>query len=244
MEKKSPFLSFLELLVFLLFLLPASDRLCAATIELGIGSETISIAVEKNNLPDSVLNDTTPPPAVPAALPQNTVAPAVDSDSELKKDFPHIYTSPKDLRQLSPRPNATLQKVLQEQSSAGGQSLTGKGEKELVAVADGEVSLEVYLFTYRNAEIIVRLYDEEGDEIRFSGQSLLEWSRVNDFSYAPVKYKGVTDSSSMYEETSGNYSPVRGISYKLDIKKGQKLVLSISGGAEDSSYVRTSGSVF
>jgi hypothetical protein len=244
MERKSPSISCREVLLLLLAILLMNCQAHAAKIYLGIGSEATSISVEKSNPPDSVLNETSSGQTVPAALSGTTVSPPADTDAGLAQSYPHLFASPKAVKQLSSKLSATVQKVLQSNVSSQEQTLTGKGEKELIALADGEVALAAYLYTYRNASIVARLYDEEGNEIRFAGQPLLSWVRANDTSYAPIQFKGQTDASSMFEESSGNYSPVKGISYKFNIRKGQKLVLSISGAAEDDSYVRAEGAVF
>ncbi len=244
MEKKSALTSSLSLLLVLHASLMLSPILEAAQIEIGIASEVTSFTVEQLNAPGTGTPQPSSEQTTPVAVPGTTVAPVSEPTEELSQRKPHIFTRPQAVEPLNPRPNATVEQVLQTQGTSQTQTLSGKGSKELVALADGEVSLEVYLYTYSPADIVVRLYDEDGNEIRFDGQPLLSWRRVDGSSYAPVKFKGAVDSSSMFEESTGDYSPTPGISYKVDVKRGQKIVLTTSGGAEPRSYVKATGAVF
>lgn len=244
MEKKSVSISFLSLLLMLPASLMPSQKLEAAQIEIGIASSVTSFTVEQLNASGTGTLQSSSEQTIPAAVPGTTVAPVSEPVDELSQRVPHIFTRPQVVETLNTRPNATVGQVLQTQGAPQTQTLSGKGSKELVALADGEVSLEVYLYTYSPADIVVRLYDADGNEIRFDGQPLLSWRRVDGSSYAPVNFKGVVDSASMFEESPGDYSPTPGISYKVDLKKGQKIVLTTSGGAEPRSYVKATGTVF
>lgn len=244
MEKKSASISSLSLLLLLHASLLPLPALKAAQIEIGIDSAITTFTVEQLNASGTSTEQPISEQTTPAAVPGTTVAPVIEPADELSQRNPHIFTRPQAVESVSTRPNATVEQVLQTQGTPQTQTLSGKGSKELVALADGEVSLEVYLYTYSPADIVVRLYDEDGNEIRFDGQPLLSWRRVDGSSYAPVSFKGAVDSSSMFEESPGDYSPTPGISYKIDVKKGQKVVLTTSGGAEPRSYVKATSTVF
>jgi hypothetical protein len=218
--------------------------LSAATIEIGIDSTVTSYTVERLNASGSNSVAPASEPTMPPEVSNSTTAPVSEPTDELLRRHPHIFTRPQVVENLSSMPNATVERVLQPAGALQTQTLSGKGSKELVALDDGEVSLEVYLYTYEPADIVVRLYDEEGNEVLFNGQPLLTWRRADDSSFAPVKFKGESDMNSMYEESPGNYSPTRGIDYKFAIGKGQKLVLSTGGAAEPRSFVKATSSVF
>jgi len=242
MAKQLPLISFLNYCLLLLLLMPG--LLPAATIEIGVDSTVTSYTVERLNASDSDSVVSPSEQTVPPEVPVTTVAPLSEPTDELSRRHPHIFTRPQVVENLSSRPNATVERVLQPQGVPQTQTLSGKGSKELVALDDGEVSLAVYLYTYERADIVVRLYDEEGNEILFNGQPLLTWRRVDDSSFAPVKFKGEPDMTSMYEQSPGNYSPTSGIDYKFTIGKGQKLVLTTGGDAEPRSFVKATSSVF
>ncbi|EKD82925.1 MAG: hypothetical protein ACD_39C01002G0003 [uncultured bacterium] len=116
----------------------------------------------------------------------------------------------------------------------------GKGSSSYQAYASGETELQVFLWTYRPAKIIARLFDANGDEIYFMGKSLLYWERPDDKAWAPVIFKGVEDITSMKKIDSNNFDAVQN-TYKFNIESGQRLTLEISGDPEASSYAEAKG---
>lgn len=116
----------------------------------------------------------------------------------------------------------------------------GKGSSTFTANADGRAELTAFLPTYRPARIIARLLDSDGEEIFFKGQSLLIWERPDDKAFAPIFFRGESDSASMKKVSGGNYDAVQNV-YGIDIKQGQKLRLEISGQPESNSVIKVNG---
>jgi hypothetical protein len=242
--KKSPLILCASFGLLALISLVGAGRLSAAKIEVGVESSVSTINVENLNEPGTASLAPEVAPVSPPAVPGATPGQIDDPNDALARRHPHIYTTPVSTVAAGPDLPSAVEKVLQPAGNASMPALNGKGTLELTALRDGEVNLEVYLFTYRDAKIEVSLYDENGEEISFAGQPLLKWERTNDYSFAPVSFKGVADNSSMYEEKPGNFSPRRDLSYGLRLKAGQKLVLKTSGNAESESYIRVGGAAF
>lgn len=175
-------------------------------------------------------------------VPETKTTPLQDYIEKIITDFPHIFTAPQTTKAISSRPNATIPEVMQPPFSET--ELTGKGEKELVAVRDGDVKLELLLSTYAPARMEVHLFDVDGSEIWFKGLSLLLWDRPDDKQYAPVQFKGNTDSSSMVLEKAGDYGPNENLSYTFSMKEGQKILLKTGGNAQPRSFIKAKGSAF
>lgn len=175
-------------------------------------------------------------------VPETSTTPIQDYIVKIVSEFPHIFTSPEGTKAVSSKPNATIPEVMQPPFSEA--ELIGKGEKELVAVRDGDVKLELLLSTYAPASMEVHLYDVDGTEVWFKGLSLLLWNRPDDKQYAPVQFKGNADSSSMVLEKTGDYGPNENLSYTFSLKEGQKLILKTGGNAEPRSFIKAKGSAF
>ncbi|MFZ5953119.1 MAG: hypothetical protein ACOYXC_20620 [Candidatus Rifleibacteriota bacterium] len=214
----------------------------AATVIFDISPATDSFKVEILNDPGGVKFETTIKSQKAGVSTDETVSPVEDFIDRISSDFPHIFSDPKNIWNSGSKPNATLPEVMQPPFSEA--TLNGKGEKELVALRDGEVSLAVLLSTYEYATMEVHLFDVDGSEIWFSGQSLLYWERPDSKSYAPAIFKGRADPTSMVSERSGDFGPNENLTYKFDIKEGQKIILKTGGNAAPRSFIKASGSAF
>ncbi|MEW6708449.1 MAG: hypothetical protein AB1403_01385 [Candidatus Riflebacteria bacterium] len=226
----------------LFLMLAAACQTIAATVVFDISPATDSFKVEILNESGGKNSETAIKSQKPGALSDETVSPAEVFIDRIFSDFPHIFSDPKNIWNSGSKPNATLPEVMQPPFSEA--SLNGKGEKELVALRDGEVSLEVLLSTYEFATMEVHLFDVDGSEIWFSGQSLLYWERPDSTSYAPAIFKGRADPTSMVSENSGDFGPRENLTYKFDLKEGQKILLKTGGNAAPRSYIKASGSAF
>jgi hypothetical protein len=120
---------------------------------------------------------------------------------------------------------------------------TGVGSTEKIAVRDGTASVEVFLPTYNPATIEVRVINPDNTEEIFSGDSLLTWIRPNDTARAPVRFKGVEQADSMYQNKEGDWSP-NPKKYEFDVKAGQRVIFSISGRPLETSFIRVTSSAF
>lgn len=181
-----------------------------------------------------------PPDPVPAAKLEEPVKKTVPANPPVTdlKDKKHLkeaaenFAGQKPAQATFPKTAGTGQTAAVEQS--------GKGSSEYEAFADGKAELLAFLPTYRPARIIVRLFDRDGEEIFFKGQSLLVWERPDDKAYAPLFFKGSSDETSMKKISGGNFDAVQN-QYSFEIEQGQKLRLEISGQPENSSYIKAGG---
>lgn len=229
-------------LLFLISCLTAVPELFAAKIEFDIFPATGTFNVERLNPSGGVVDLENSQQTSASELTNPNVTPVPDFISRIAAELPHIFTNPGSTQSISSKPNASLPEVVQPPYSES--ALEGKGEKELVALRDGQVTLELLLSTYTDASMEVHLYDPDGSEVWFKGCSLLSWHRVDANTYAPLRFKGDVDSSSMQLGNEGDYNPKEGLSYSFDVKEGQKLILKTFGGAEPRSYIKASGSAF
>ncbi|EKD83007.1 MAG: hypothetical protein ACD_39C00945G0004 [uncultured bacterium] len=220
----------------------ALPELFAAKIEFDIFPATGTFNVEKLNPTGGVVDFANSQQTTASELTNTTITPVPDFISRIVAEFPHIFTLPGSSQSVSSKPNATIPEVMQPPFSET--ALNGKGEKELVALRDGQVTLELLLSTYTEASMEVHLYDTDGSEVWFKGSSLLSWHRLDNKTYAPLQFKGTVDADSMKLEFSGDYGPANDLSYTFDIKEGQKLVLKTYGNAEPRSYIKVGGSAF
>lgn len=220
----------------------ALPELFAAKIEFDIFPATGTFNVEKLNPDGGVVDLENSQQTSAAELKNPNVTPVPDFLIKIAAEFPHIFTLPASSRPISSMPNATIPEVMRPPFSET--SLEGKGEKELVALRDGNVTLKLLLSTYSQASMEVHLYDPDGSEVWFRGSSLLSWHRVDSRQNSPLQFKGVVDPDSMRLEGSGDYGPADDLAYSLDIKEGQKLVLKTYGNAEPRSFIKVSGSAF
>jgi hypothetical protein len=224
------------------FVLLFSSGLNGAKIQFDISPATTTFNVEILN-PPGVKTDVQPTsPVSPTEVQTNTKSTMPDFIETISRELVHIFTNPTSSDSSQSRPNSNLTQVLNPPFSEN--KLPGKGEKELVAVRDGEVKVELLLSTYNQAQMEVRLIDTDGSEVWFNGSSLLIWNRPDGSSFAPVFFKGKSDESSMVLRAAGDYSPKENISYSIAIKEGQKLILRTTGNPNPRSYIRASGSAF
>lgn len=220
----------------------ATPELFAAKIEFDIFPATGTFNVEKLNPSGGVVDLENSQQTSASEVPNPTVTPVPDFISRIAAEFPHIFTLPKSSQPVSSVPNATIPEVMQPPFSES--ALNGKGEKEMVALRDGSVTLKLLLSTYSEALMEAHLYDADGSEVWFKGSSLLSWHRFDSNTYAPLQFKGTVDADSMRLDHSGDYGPADDLSYSFDIKEGQKLVIKTSGNAEPRSFIKVSGSAF
>lgn len=222
--------------------LAAIPELFAARIEFDIFPATGTFNVEKLNPAGGVVDLENSQQTSAGELKNPNVTPVPDFLRTIAVEFPHIFTLPASSRSTSSAPNATIPEVMRPPFSES--SLEGKGEKELVALRDGNVTLKLLLSTYSQASMEVHLYDPDGSEVWFRGSSLLSWHRLDSRQNSPLQFKGIVDPASMRLEGSGDYGPADDLAYSLDIKEGQKLVLKTYGNAEPRSFIKVSGSAF
>jgi hypothetical protein len=233
----------LSIKLTLLIVIGLSSALQAEKLKIGSEPEPEILNIE--NLNASGTNPVLSPSqqTSPQAVEDSTFAPAPDPIDKIARELPHSITFPNSVSSISSKPNASMGKVLAPPEPKS-ETLTGKGEKELVAIEDGEVSIELYLYTHEPANMEVRLIDTDGSEIWFDGYSLLLWRRSDGNSYAPIKFKGREDTDSMFEENPGDFSPRPDLNYKFEIKKGQKIKLITGGNAEPRSYIKATSQAF
>lgn len=234
---KASIVLFLSVAVFI-----ALPELFAAKIEFDIFPATGTFNVEKLNPSGGVVDLENSQQTSASEVPNPNVTPVPDFISTIAAEFPHIFTLPKASQPVSSVPNATIPEVMRPPFSET--ALEGKGEKELVALRDGGVTLKLLLSTYAEASMEVHLYDIDGSEVWFKGSSLLSWHRPDSMQNSPLQFKGTVDADSMRLEGSGDYGPADDLSYSFDIKEGQKLVLKTYGNAEPRSFIKVSGSAF
>lgn len=216
--------------------------LFAVKLEFDIHPGTFTMNIEKLNSPESKPELSGSQQTTAKGVPDSTITPLPELLKKILETFPHIFIKPQSSGVTSSRPNATVEQVLQPPFSEN--ELNGKGEKELVALRDGNASIEVLLSTRAPANMEVHLYDVDGSEIWFKGLSLLLWRRPDDKTNAPVSFKGNSDPSSMYKNNEGDYSPSENLTYSFDMKEGQKVILKTGGNAEPRSYIKARGSAF
>ena len=228
---------FLSVAVFIVL-----PELFAAKIEFDIFPATGTFNVEKLNPSGGVVDLENSQQTSASEVSNPNVTPVPDFISRIAAEFPHIFALPKSSQPVSSVPNATIPEVMRPPFSET--ALEGKGEKELVALRDGGVTLKLLLSTYAEASMEVHLYDTDGAEVWFKGSSLLSWHRLDASTYAPLQFKGTVDADSMQLAQTGDYSPAEDLSYSFDIKEGQKLVLKTYGNAEPRSFIKVSGSAF
>ncbi|PKL42365.1 MAG: hypothetical protein CVV41_14590 [Candidatus Riflebacteria bacterium HGW-Riflebacteria-1] len=217
-------------------------ELFAAKIEFDIFPATTTFNVERLNPEGGAVDLESSQQTSASEVPNPNVTPVPGFISTIAAEFPHIFTLPKSSQPVSSVPNATIPEVMRPPFSET--ALEGKGEKELVALRDGQVTLKILLSTYTDASMEAHLYEADGSEVWFKGSSLLSWHRLDDKTYTPLQFKGTADPSSMQLAKAGDYSPKDDLSYSFDIKEGQKLVIKTSGNAESKSYIKVSGSAF
>lgn len=222
-------------------LLSFYEPLFAASIELGKEGETYSIQVDKFNKSITSLNFNSNNSRIKSISTSSPVK-LPDFVEELLKKIPIIFIDADKIDNIS-KTQVSMDKVLQPEQSEG-VDLTGKGTKEIIALSDGTFDLQVYLSTYNKAFLKASLYDTDGSEIWFKGQSLLSWERSDDSQNDPLSFKGQVDQTSMHKEKSGDYSPTLNLSYKVDILKGQKIVITTGGEALPKSYIKLKGNCF
>jgi len=220
----------------------AFTAIFAAKIEFDIFPATSTFNVERLNPAGGVVDHATSQQTSAKELETVNIAPVPDFITRIAAEFPHIFTLPASSNAISSKPNATIPQVMQPPFSES--ALNGKGEKELVALRDGQVTLDVLLSTYSEASMEAHLYDVDGSEVWFKGSSLLSWHRLDANAYAPLQFKGTVDAASMQLEHSGDYGPADNLSYSFDVKEGQKLVIKTYGNAEPRSFIKVSGSAF
>ncbi len=226
---KSPFL------ISLLFLLLCCSVDAAVEVEVGLDELTVPAKVDAPLLGNSSADL---PETGAAVIPeQPMVNPPANPSATSLEQFPHLKQPAES--------NATMPEQADFPATAGTSepvniSQNGKGTSTYRARADGDTALKVFLPTYRPAQIIVRLLESDGSEIRFNGRSLLTWERPDDKAFAPVFFRGEEDAGSMKKVSDGNYDAVQN-TYKFRIEQGQRLVLEIKGDAEPASYVKAEG---
>lgn len=120
---------------------------------------------------------------------------------------------------------------------------TGLGTSEKTAKRDGPATLEVYLPTHNPATIEVRIINEDNTEELYSGDSLLTWTRPNDKARALVRFKGADQPNSMFLSKNGDWSP-NPLKYVVDLKAGQRMILSVSGNPDPGAFVRVTSAAF
>ncbi|PKL48206.1 MAG: hypothetical protein CVV42_10510 [Candidatus Riflebacteria bacterium HGW-Riflebacteria-2] len=229
--------------LFLLFVgLIALPELPAAKIEFDIFPASTTFNVENLNQSGGVVDLENSQQTTASEVTGPSVTPVPDFLSKIAAEFPHIFTLPRSSQPTSSLPNATIPEVMQPPFSET--TLEGKGEKELVALRDGGVTIKLLLSTYSQASMEAHLYDPDGSEVWFKGSSLLSWHRLDSRQNSPLQFKGTVDSTSMRLEGSGDYGPADDLSYSFDIKEGQKLVIKTYGNAEPRSFIKVSGSAF
>jgi len=217
-------------------MIASSACFAAAQVEIGVnGLSAPEIVVTPNSGKNLPVNSPAPVLVEPAG--KTVPAPPAVSDLKEKK---HLQQPAENHAPKAPA-KATFPKTAGTgQSSEVEQS--GKGSGEFEAFADGTAQILAFLPTYRPARIIVRLLDDDGEEVFFKGKSLLVWERPDDKAYAPVFFKGSSDETSMKKASSGNYDAVQN-KYSFEIEQGQRLRLEIEGQPEASSYIKASGPI-
>ena len=120
-------------------------------------------------------------------------------------------------------------------SAAGIMTLRRDGSDLRIAQRDGEVWIEPYLKLNSRpstATVIVRLYDESGQEILFNNPSggkmpVFLWVR-NAIEFMPCFFKGLPRDESMFLNV-WQWDPALGLKYPLSIRKGQKITINMLG---------------
>lgn len=123
----------------------------------------------------------------------------------------------------------------------GNINLTRAGTQTRTALSGGTVQIRPYLFTYNTAAMVIKLYEADGSEVRFSGKPLLQWRRDDDMDASGVHFRGVRDASSMII-TAGDPSPRTGLVYTFTITPGQKIRATMSGRpVSGTAFLRIDG---
>ncbi len=225
-----------------LLAIPGSTGLYGAKIQFDISPATTTFNVKILNPPGVQSEVQTTPPVAPTEVQTTTRSSMPEFIENISRELVHIFTNPNSSDSSRSRPDAQVARVLNPPFSDN--KLVGRGERELVAVRDGDVSVELFLPTYNQARMEVSLIDTDGSEIWFNGSSLLVWSRPDDKAFAPVFFKGTSDPGSMVLHAPGDYNAKANLSYPVAMKEGQKLILRTTGNPDPSSYIRASGSAF
>ncbi|HAE40898.1 MAG TPA: hypothetical protein DCG57_20025, partial [Candidatus Riflebacteria bacterium] len=173
----------------------APPELFAAKIEFDIFPATATFNVERLNPSGGAVELESSQQTSASEVPNPNITPVPDFISRIAAEFPHIFSLPKSAQSVSSVPNATIPEVMRPPFSET--ALEGKGEKELVALRDGSVTIKLLLSTYSEAFMEAHLYDPDGSEVWFKGSSLLSWHRQDSNSYSPLQFKGTVDSTSM-----------------------------------------------
>lgn len=187
--------------------------------------------------------------AFPLAPPPAGTPPAAPPpEPPLRERFPHLFaratgagTSPRG----APVP---LNRLIAAPAAAIGAprtvGVTGPGKRVATVVAEGRVTIRPSLRTYRPASMVVRLLDAAGAEVRYGGEPLFAWTRRDDREFSPLKFKGAPDDRSMRLVKAGDFSPADGLSYTVDVVRGQKIVVEQTGSPEPDSTLSVEGQVF
>ena len=225
-------------LMLALLFITGSTGLYGAKIQFDIAPATTTFNVKTLNPPEIESEVQVTPPVAPTEVQTHTRSSMPDFIENIYRELVHIFTNPNSSDSSRSRPNAQVARVLNPPFSDN--KLVGNGEKELEAVRDGDVSVELFLPTYDQAKMEVSLIDTDGSEIWFNGSSLLVWNRPDDKAFAPVFFKGTSDQGSMVLHAADDYNAKENLSYSVAMKEGQKLILRTTGNPEPNSYIRAS----
>jgi hypothetical protein len=250
--------SFIAVQICFLLLCPTLLQ-AEATLEIGRETEILQMQVDTPNLNKATTNGEwkVSPGTVDYVPPVDTT---VTSEDEAMFTPPeHVLVKP-DSRQSNPTVQKEKLEVVMDNGettiattppattdpvgvSKGNLAIAGKNGGSRTAIADGKVSLKPYLTTYNNASYTVHLYDETGKEISYAGKPLFTWNRSDDKSANPAIFQGKPISNSM-TKNGDDWSPVKGLEFNFDIKKGQKVVVKAAGNPTTDAYVKLNSSAF
>lgn len=193
----------------------------------------------------------TKPPIVPPASSEGTASPV---PSPLPADRPSSADRPHLLRRAGLFPTGatgTLNTILYSPENARGSDeetdgsqaarLAAPGRETWLVNGDGVLDFRPVLRTWEGATCTLRLLDEKGEEVLFDGASLFSWSRPNDKARALPRWKGRNDPSALYEEGAGNWTPREDLRYDIALRKGQKLILELSGRPAPDAHLDLKG---
>lgn len=121
-------------------------------------------------------------------------------------------------------------------------TLNGGGSKSKIISADGNLKIRPFLSAAGSGQMVVTLFHANGQEIRFSGRSLLEWNRSNDTSNSPLYFQGSKKSESMFLQNPPNdWSAKSGLVYSINVSQGQKVQIKTSGSGISGSRLELEG---
>lgn len=221
----------------------------AVNVTLGTPQDQTTTRVETPNLSltpqqNSGTKGSSSPPVPPSADPDKPLP-------DLKLNFPHIFGRSIGIHTTSQGRRQPMDQVLQSTpppvttAASGPLTVNGPGTGERIARTDGEATIKPMLSTYTPASYIVRLIDVNGQEITYNGKPLFIWTRPDDKKRSPCEFEGKPVAGSMKPNGStADWSPVEGLTFRVQLKAGQRLRIETRGKPESSSHLTLQSSTF